>query len=119
MKPTRTPDLLRGTLDMMILKALSLGPTHGHGVARRIHAISGDVLDTQEGSLYPALHRLLARGDVSASWKQSESNRRARFYSLTASGRRRLTREQSTWRQMRDAIDSVMNTRRLPEGEVG
>ena len=118
MKPSRTPDLLRGTLDMMILKAISLGPMHGHGVARRIRVMSGDVLDAQEGSLYPALHRLLKRGDLVAEWKQSDSNRRARFYRLTAAGRSRLNREQSMWADMRNAIDCVMSTRRLPQGDI-
>ncbi len=100
---------------MMILKSLSLGPTHGYGVARRIHQMSGNVLATQEGTLYPALHRLLQRGHLISRWQQSEQNRRARYYRLSALGRRRLTKEATAWERMRNAVDVLMNTHTLPE----
>lgn len=102
-------DLLQGTLDMMVLKAVSLGPLHGYGVLLRIQQISGNRLEVQQGSLYPALYRLEHEGLIAAEWGQSENNRRARYYRLTAAGRRRLRAETEKWNQMADAIGAVLN----------
>src|SRR5215813_2596124 len=101
-------EMLLGTLDMLILRTLLLGPAHGHTIARVIEQSSDDVLQVEEGSLYPALHRLADRGWVAAYWGTSENNRKAKFYRLTAAGRKRLTTEKSRWRQMVDAIGRVM-----------
>jgi transcriptional regulator len=90
-------DLLQGTLDLLVLKILQLGPNHGWDIANRIQQMSGDTLRTSQGSLYPALHRLELRGDVRSEMTQSENNRRARVYHLTAAGRRRLTAEARQW----------------------
>jgi transcriptional regulator len=102
------PELLQGTLDMMILKTLSFAPNHGYGVARRIRQASGDVLEIEEGSLYPALHRLERRGFLTAEWQRSESNRRAKFYRLTPRGRAQLEADTSRWKQMAAAVGKVM-----------
>ncbi|HEX8725908.1 MAG TPA: PadR family transcriptional regulator [Gemmatimonadaceae bacterium] len=104
-------DVLQGTLDLLILKALSVEPMHGWGVAQRIQQISRDVLQVNQGSLYPALHRLEYRGWIAASWGASENNRRARFYRLTATGRRQLQSELATWRRFSSAIELVLATR--------
>ena len=109
MPRSRTPDLIRGTLDMMILKTLSLGPNHGYGVARRIRATSDDVLVVEEGSLYPALHRLQERGYVESEWRQSEQNRRARWYRLTPRGEAQLKEDAQQWSTMAQAIGKVMD----------
>ncbi|MGH9522167.1 MAG: PadR family transcriptional regulator, partial [Terriglobales bacterium] len=93
-------ELLQGTLDMLILKAVSLGPLHGYGVLLRIQQISGERLKIEQGSLYPALYRLEAQGWIAGEWGESENNRRAKYYRLTACGRRRLEREASKWNQM-------------------
>lgn len=106
--PQSNADVLQGTLDMLILKALSVEPMHGWGVAQRIQQISRDVLQLNQGSLYPALHRLEYRGWIAASWGTSENNRRAKFYRLTASGRRQLQTELATWRRVSTAIESVL-----------
>src|ERR1700757_4053489 len=90
-------DLLQGTLDMLVLKAVSLGPLHGHGVLLRIQQISANRLEIQQGSLYPALHRLEHEGWIAGEWGVSENKRRARFYRLTAAGRRRLEKETKKW----------------------
>lgn len=111
MAPTRT-DLLRGTLDMMILKALSGEPRHGYAVARWIEAGTDDVLSIEEGSLYPALHRMERRGWIEARWGRSESNRRAKFYRLTAAGRRQLETETASWRRFARAVSVLMETAR-------
>lgn len=111
MPPSSRPDLLQGTLDMMILKTLSSGSNHGYGIARRIRQVSDDVLTVEEGSLYPALHRLEKRGYILAEWKRSEANRRAKYYSLTRTGRSQLRAETASWAQLAGAIDKVMNTR--------
>jgi PadR family transcriptional regulator PadR len=105
-----TPDLemLHGTLDMLILKSLISGPAHGHTIAQIIEHTSEDMLQVEQGSLYPALHRLEDRGWLSASWGQSENNRRAKFYSLTAAGRKQLTVESNKWKQIVRAIGLVM-----------
>src|SRR5437762_7519031 len=98
------PDLLPGTLDMLILKTLARAPMHGYGIALSIKQLSDDVLTVEEGSLYPALQRLLLRGWVTAEWKKTETNRRARYYTLTAAGRKQLGVELSDFEQMIAAI---------------
>jgi len=107
-------ELLRGTLDMMILKVLAATGTsgqHGYGIVRRIQQVSDEVLQVEEGSLYPALHRLEKRGFLAADWRQSESNRRAKFYRLTGRGRTQLKAEAANWTRLAGAIDKVMNAR--------
>jgi transcriptional regulator len=106
-------DLLQGTLDLLILKILTLGPNHGWGIASRLRQISRDGLSTSQGSLYPALHRLELAGDVSSEMTASENNRRARIYTLTAAGRRRLETETSSWEQF------VVSMRRVLRAEQG
>jgi PadR family transcriptional regulator, regulatory protein PadR len=101
-------DLMPGTLDMMILKTLTRGPQHGYGIASSIKRASDDVLTVEEGSLYPALQRLLLQNWVKAEWRSTETNRRARFYTLTAAGRRQLGLEQSQFETMITAITRVM-----------
>ena len=101
-------EMLKGTLDMMILRTLLLGDAHGHTIAKVIERSSEDVLEVEQGSLYPALHRLESRGWVSSFWGTSENNRKAKFYRLTATGRRQLKVETSRWRQMARAIGLVM-----------
>ena len=102
-------DILQGTLDMLILKVVAFGPIHGYAIAQRIKQISKDVLQVQQGSLYPALHRLEAEGWISASWELSDKGKRARYYRLTASGRKHLAEEQSRWRALSRAIGLVLN----------
>jgi PadR family transcriptional regulator PadR len=102
-------DLLQGTLDMMVLKAVSLGPLHGYGVLLRIQQISGNLLEIQQGSLYPALYRLEHQGWIASEWGQSENNRKAKYYRLTVSGRRRLRTETEKWNRMSDAIGAVLS----------
>src|SRR5437868_10135800 len=104
----RKPDLLPGTLDMLILKTLSRAPLHGYGIAQAIKQLSDDVLTVEEGSLYPALQRLLLQGWVKAEWKRTETNRRARYYTLTAAGRKQLNLEISEFHQMIAAIGRVL-----------
>lgn len=101
-------DLLPGTLDLLILKSLSADPLHGYGVARWIARATDDALRIEEGSLYPALHRLVARRVIAAQWGLSENNRRARYYRLTAAGRRRLAHETATWTQFARAIFAAL-----------
>ena len=101
-------DLMQGTLDMLVLKALARGPKHGYGVAEWIHESSNDVLHVEEGALYPALHRLELRDLLSAEWGMSENNRRAKYYSLTVAGRKKLAEETEYWRRMSGAIARVM-----------
>src|ERR1700731_2970267 len=105
--PTK-PDLLPGTLDMLILKTLTRAPLHGYGIALSIKRLSLDVLTVEEGSLYPALQRLLLQGWVRAEWKKTETNRRARYYTLTTSGRKQLSKELSQFEQMIAAIGRVL-----------
>ena len=105
-----TADILQGTLDLLILKAASLEPMHGWGISQRIQQISRGVLEVNQGSLYPALHRLVKRGWLDASWGTSENNRRARFYRLTATGRRHLARQTATWRRLSGAVDAILAT---------
>ncbi len=104
-------ELLLGTLDMLILRTLVLGPAHGHTIAHVIEHTSEDVLQIEQGSLYPALHRLEDRGWVSSYWGASENNRKARFYKLTAAGRKRLTVETNRWESMVEAIGRVLGRR--------
>ena len=103
-------DFLPGTLDMLILKTLSLTPQHGYGIAQHIRQTSDSVLTVEEGSLYPALQRLLVQGFVKAEWRQSETNRRARYYSLTPAGRKRFGLEVSQFEQLIAAIGRVLQT---------
>jgi transcriptional regulator len=105
-KPT---DLLPGTLDMLILKAVSLKALHGYGVLLRIRQISGNALDIPQGSLYPALYRLEHGGLIKATWGVSDNNRRAKFYALTPAGRRRLAEETAGWNRLADAIGAALN----------
>jgi len=109
-------ELLLGTLDMLILQTLVLGPAHGHTIAHVIERTSRDVLQIEQGSLYPALHRLEDRGWVASSWGASENNRRARFYRLTAAGRKQLTRQTNRWRAMVEAIGRVLSHAGHPAG---
>ncbi len=102
-------DVLQGTLDMLILKAVSLGALHGYGVLLRIHQISKDRLEIQQGSLYPALYRLEHQGLIQSAW-ESENRRKAKYYSLTAAGRRRLQEQTRDWNRMADIIDGVLKT---------
>jgi len=103
-------DVLQGTLDLLILKAVSLEPMHGWGISQRIQQMSSGVLEVNQGSLYPALHRVVKRGWLEASWGTSENNRRARYYSLTASGRKRLATETQEFNRMIGAIRQVMES---------
>lgn len=115
--PSERPDLLRGTLDMMILKVLTAGPAHGYEVMQRIANASEDLITLEEGSLYPALHRIQKRGLVRSEWHRSASNRRARYYELTDAGRKRLVADTDNWARMSRAIDSVLGSRLgEPEG---
>jgi PadR family transcriptional regulator PadR len=104
-------DLLQGTLDMMVLKAVSLGPLHGYGILLRIQQISGNRLEIQQGSLYPALYRLEHEGWITSEWGQSENNRKAKYYRLTAAGRRRLQSETEKWNHMAGAITAVLRAK--------
>ena len=104
-------DLLQGTLDMLILKAVSLGPLHGYGVLLRIQQISGQQLEIQQGSLYPALYRLEHQGWIASEWGESDNKRKAKFYSLTASGRRQLQSETEKWNRMASLIANILRTK--------
>ena len=101
-------ELLQGTLDLLILKAVSLGPLHGYGVLLRIQQISGDRLQVQQGSLYPALYRLEHQGLIASEWGESENKRKAKYYRLTAAGRRRFKEEVAYWRQLSEGIQMVL-----------
>jgi PadR family transcriptional regulator, regulatory protein PadR len=103
-------DLLQGTLDMLILKAVSLGPLHGYGVLLRIQQISKDRLEILQGSLYPALYRLEHQGLISSEWGESENKRKAKFYRLTATGKRQLHSETEKWNQMSDVVTGILRT---------
>jgi PadR family transcriptional regulator, regulatory protein PadR len=108
----KTAELLPGTLDMLILKAVSLKPLHGYGVLQRIQQISGDALEIPQGSLYPALYRLEHQELITAEWGVSENNRRAKYYTLTVTGRRRLREETAGWNRLATAITAALNTKR-------
>jgi PadR family transcriptional regulator PadR len=103
-------DLLQGTLDMLVLKTLALGPLHGYAIARRIQQMSDDVLRVEEGSLYPALYRMEERGWIAAAWGTSENNRRAKYYRLTRSGRRELQAAGENWAKLALAVSRVMQS---------
>ena len=103
-------DLLQGTLDMLVLKAVSLGPLHGYGVLLRIQQISQNRLEIQQGSLYPALYRLEHDGWIAGEWGESENKRRARFYRLAAAGRRRLERETNKWKEFAGVVAVILNS---------
>ncbi|HSH38593.1 MAG TPA: PadR family transcriptional regulator [Chthoniobacterales bacterium] len=107
---TSNAKLLQGTLDMLILKALMHGEMHGYGVAKRIQQLADQELTVEEGSLYPALHRLVQQGWIAAEWGISENNQRARFYSLTRSGRRQLETEEANWERLSAAVARVMRS---------
>src|SRR5882724_8250243 len=104
-----TPELLPGTLELLILKAIATGPMHGYAVAQRIKSVSGEVLQVGESSLYPALQRLLLKGFVKAAWAPSDNNRRARYYTLTAAGRKQLALERAEFDVLIGAIQKVLN----------
>jgi PadR family transcriptional regulator PadR len=114
MKTTREPyqnriELLQGTLDLLILQTLQWGPQHGYAISQSIRGRSGEVLQVETGSLYPALHRLEKQGWVSSQWKQTEANQRAKFYRLTATGKKQLLSEQARWKQIVEAVAGIMN----------
>ncbi len=104
-------NLLQGSLDLLILRTLLAGPHHGYAVAKHLHQVSDAFLEVEEGSLYPALHRLERRGWVESHWGPSESNRRAKYYRLTARGRKQLQVETTAWRRMNQAVECVLNYR--------
>jgi transcriptional regulator len=106
----RKSDLLQGTLDVLILKIVALGPIHGYGIAQRINQISREVLQVQQGSLYPALHRLENRGWLAAEWQESESGREAKFYTLTRVGRKQLQTETENWERLSTAVSMILRT---------
>ncbi|MBV8864559.1 MAG: PadR family transcriptional regulator [Acidobacteriaceae bacterium] len=106
----KSAELLPGTLDMLILKAVSLKPLHGYGVLLRIRQISGEALEIPQGSLYPALYRLEHQDLIAAEWAQSENNRRAKYYTITAAGRRRLREETAGWNRLTSAIAAALKT---------
>ncbi|HEX4379505.1 MAG TPA: PadR family transcriptional regulator [Candidatus Acidoferrum sp.] len=108
--PTDKSDLLQGTLDMLILKIVALGPVHGYGISLRIRQISKEVLQVQQGSLYPALHRLEKRGWLTAEWGESENGRQAKFYKLSPKGRKQLQAEESNWERLAQAVKQIMQT---------
>ena len=102
-------ELLKGTLDMLVLKIVALGPIHGYAISQRIQQISRDFFQLQQGSLYPALHRLVKRGWLKTEWGVSEANQRAKYYRLTAAGKAQLAREQDRWSRLVHAIGRIMN----------
>ncbi len=110
---SRPTDLIQGTLDVLILKILALEPLHGWAISERLKQVSGEVLQVSDGSLYPALHKLEQEGWIRSEWKPSENNRKAKFYSLTRPGRRKLNQEASDWDRLSSAISQVL---RLKEG---
>jgi PadR family transcriptional regulator, regulatory protein PadR len=110
MSPLEKTDLLQGTLDLLILKVVALGPVHGYGISQRIRQISDSVLQVQQGSLYPALHRLEKRGWLAADWGESENGREAKFYRLSAKGRKQLVSEQETWNRLSNAVALILRT---------
>ena len=108
--PTEKSDLLQGTLDMLILKIVALGPVHGYGISLRIRQISKQVLHVQQGSLYPALHRLEKRGWLESQWSESENGRQAKYYKLSAKGRKQLVAEESNWHRLADAVTLILQS---------
>jgi transcriptional regulator len=110
---SESSDLLQGTLELLVLKALSLVPMHGWGIGNRIGQLSKDALQIQQGSLYPALQRMLRKGWISSEWRASENNRRARYYFLTPAGRRQLETETASWERASGAINIILQARHL------
>lgn len=110
MTPLEKADLLQGTLDMLILKVVALGPVHGYGISQRIRQISDAVLQVQQGSLYPALHRLELRGWLTSDWGESGNGRQAKFYRLSAAGRTQLVAEEETWNRLSNAVGLILQT---------
>jgi len=108
--PIEKSELLQGTLDMLILKIVALGPVHGYAISQRIRQISKEVLQVQQGSLYPALHRLEKRGWLAAEWGESDNGRQAKFYKLSPKGRKQLASEQSNWRRLAEAVSHILQT---------
>ena len=108
--PIEKSDLLQGTLDMLILKIVTLGPIHGYGISQRLRQISKEVLLVQQGSLYPALHRLEKRGWLAAGWGESENGRQAKFYKLSTRGKQQLKKEESNWNRLAGAVANILQT---------
>lgn len=108
--PIEKSDLLQGTLDMLILKIVTLGPIHGYGISQRLRQISKEVLLVQQGSLYPALHRLEKRGWLAAEWGESENGRQAKFYKLSAKGKKQLDKEEINWNRLAEAVARILQT---------
>ena len=108
--PMEKSDLLQGTLDMLILKIVTLGPIHGYGISQRLRQISKEVLLVQQGSLYPALHRLEKRGWLAAEWGESENGRQAKFYKLSGRGKQQLRKEESNWNRLAGAVANILQT---------
>ena len=108
--PIEKSDLLQGTLDMLILKIVTLGPIHGYGISQRLRQISKEVLLVQQGSLYPALHRLEKRGWLAAEWGESENGRQAKFYKLSAKGKKQLSKEELSWNRLAGAVARILQT---------
>jgi|SRR5580658_1218407 PadR family transcriptional regulator PadR len=108
MAPLEKADLLQGTLDLLILKVVALAPVHGYGISQRIRQISKDVLQVQQGSLYPALHRLEKRGWLKSDWGESDNGRQAKFYQLSAKGRKQLAAEEETWNRLAKAVGLIL-----------
>jgi PadR family transcriptional regulator, regulatory protein PadR len=106
--PIKKSELLQGTLDMLILKIVALGPVHGYGISQRIRQISKEVLQVQQGSLYPALHRLEKRGWLAADWGESDNGRQAKFYKLSPKGRKQLASEESSWNRLAQAVTQIL-----------
>jgi PadR family transcriptional regulator PadR len=101
-------DVLQGTLTLLVLRTLAHGPMHGYGITLHIHKVSNEILRVEEGSLYPALHRMEQEGWIAAEWRPSENNRRARYYSLSVKGRKQLAREEESWARLTEAVASVL-----------
>ena len=112
MTPLEKADLLQGTLDLLILKVVALGPVHGYGISQRIQQISDSVLQVQQGSLYPALHRLEKRGWLEADWGESDKGRQAKFYRLSVEGSKQLAAEEETWNRLSRAVTLILDTAR-------
>ena len=106
-------ELLQGTLDLLILKTLRLGPMHGWGISKRVRTVSADVLQINQGSLYPALHRLEHRGWITSEWGASDNNRRAKYYRLTVAGRRQLDEEHVEWKRFAEAVEAVLHVKNV------